>query len=142
LFWFAWTSVPAYNIHWIVPILATALFGYSFYTLILMSYIYVEDSYMVFSASALAGVGLVRNLAGGVFPLFGMQMFENSGYNWAGTLLGGLALLLAPIPFVLERYGTKLRSRSPYARQHMDDEDYWNGVEESDGAGEQRASIL
>jgi hypothetical protein len=64
-----------------VPILATSLFGYSFYTLILMTYLYVEDSYMVFSASALAGVGLIRNLAGAGFPLFGSQMFENEGYN-------------------------------------------------------------
>ncbi len=80
-FWFAWTSVPSYNIHWIVPILGTALFGFSFYTLILMSYMYVEDSYMVFSASALAGVGLVRNLAGAGFPLFGRQLFVNEGFE-------------------------------------------------------------
>ncbi|APA11874.1 hypothetical protein sscle_08g066440 [Sclerotinia sclerotiorum 1980 UF-70] len=121
LFWFAWTSPPQYHIHWIVPILATTLFGYSFYTLILMTYLYVEDSYMVFSASALAGVGLIRNLAGAGFPLFGKQMFVNVGYNWAGTILACLALLLVPIPFILERYGPRLRARSLFARQHMDD---------------------
>lgn len=120
LFWFAWTSPPQYNIHWIVPILATVMFGFSFYTLILMTYMYVEDSYMVFSASALAGVGLVRNLAGAGFPLFGTQMFQNEGYNWAGTILAFLAILLVPIPFILERYGTRLRAKSPFARQHMD----------------------
>lgn len=124
LFWFAWTSPPQYNIHWIVPILATVMFGFSFYTLILMTYTYVEDSYMHFSASALAGVGLIRNVAGGGFPLFGTQMFENEGYNWAGSILAFLAILLVPIPFILERYGTRLRARSPYARQHMDEDDY------------------
>ncbi|KIX93496.1 uncharacterized protein Z520_10674 [Fonsecaea multimorphosa CBS 102226] len=123
LFWFGWTSVPTYNIHWMVPILATVVFGWSFYTLILMTYMYIEDSYMVFSASALAGVGLIRNLAGAGFPLFGTQLFENEGYNWAGTILGCLAILLVPIPFVLERFGTRLRRKSPYARQHMDDDD-------------------
>lgn len=121
LFWFAWTSPPQYNIHWIVPVLATTLFGYSFYVLILMTYLYVEDSYMVFSASALAGVGLVRNLAGAGFPLFGRHMFVNLGYNWAGTILACLAMLLVPIPFILERYGPRLRARSSFARQHMDD---------------------
>lgn len=120
LWWFAWTKPPEYNIHWIVPVLATALFGFSFYTLILMTYMYAEDAYMVFSASALAGIGLVRNLAGGTFPLFGNQMFENEGYNWAGTILACLAMLLIPIPFVLEKYGTGLRTRSPWARDHMD----------------------
>ncbi|KAM3084051.1 hypothetical protein ACMFMG_001841 [Clarireedia jacksonii] len=123
LFWFAWTAPPQYHIHWIVPILATSLFGYSFYTLILMTYLYVEDSYMVFSASALAGVGLIRNLAGAGFPLFGSQMFENEGYNWAGSILAFLAMVLVPIPFVLERWGPRIRARSPWARQHMDDDD-------------------
>lgn len=123
LSWFAWTTPTEYHIHWIVPVLATVLFGWSFYALILMTYLYIEDSYMVFSASALAGVGLIRNLAGAGFPLFGNQLFQNEGYNWAGTILACLAMLLIPIPFVLERYGTKLRSRSPWARQHMDGND-------------------
>lgn len=75
LFSFAWTSVPTYNIHYIVPILATCLFGWSFYTLFLMTYLYIEDSCMTFSASALAGVGLMGNLAGAGFPLFGTAMY-------------------------------------------------------------------
>lgn len=33
-----------------------------------------EESYLHFAASALAGIGLVRNLFGCVFPLFGRQM--------------------------------------------------------------------
>jgi len=43
LFWFAWTSQS--GTYWIVPIIATAFFGWSFYTLILMTYQYTEDSY-------------------------------------------------------------------------------------------------
>ena len=43
LFWFAWTSYK--SVHWIVPIIASALWGWSFYTLILMTYTYTEDSY-------------------------------------------------------------------------------------------------
>lgn len=48
-------------------------------------------------------------------------MFENLGYRWAGSLLGFLALVMTPIPFVLAYYGRKLRKRSPWAREHMDD---------------------
>ncbi|KJX93368.1 MFS multidrug transporter like protein [Zymoseptoria brevis] len=119
LFWFAWTSPPEYGIHWIVPVLATVMFGFSFYTLILMTYLYTEEAYLVYSASALAGIGLSRNIFGCVFPLFGTQMFEGLGYNWAGTILAVVACLLVPIPFILERYGPSLREKSPYARQHM-----------------------
>ena len=45
LFWFAWTTYK--SVHWIVPIIASGLWGWSFYTLILMTYNYTEDSYKV-----------------------------------------------------------------------------------------------
>lgn len=83
---------------------------------------YTEDSYGVYSASALAGLGLVRNTAGAGFPLFGRQMFETLGYQWAASLLAFLALLLIPIPFVLARYGFRLRKKSPWASRHITQE--------------------
>lgn len=48
-------------------------------------------------------------------------MFSYLGNQWAASLLAFLAVLLVPIPFVLERYGRALRLRSPWAKQHMDD---------------------
>lgn len=117
LFWFAWTTYKSINPA--VPVLATALWGWSFYTLILMTYQYTEDTYKTYAASALAVIGFVRNLAGAGFPLFGAQMFENEGYQWAGSILAFLALVMVPIPFILDRYGERLRRRSPWAAQHM-----------------------
>lgn len=119
LFWFAWTTYKSINPA--VPVLATALWGWSFYALILMTYQYTVDAYKEYAASALAGLGLVRNLAGAGFPLFGDQMFENEGYQWAGSILAFLALVMVPIPFVLDKYGQRIRQRSPWAAQHMDD---------------------
>ncbi|KUI59671.1 Caffeine resistance protein 5 [Cytospora mali] len=119
LFCFAGTSSP--STHPIFPILASSLWGFSFYTLILMTFTYTEDSYKVYSASALAGIGLIRNVFGAGFPLFAHSLFTELGYQWAGTLLAGLAMILVPIPFVWSRYGRLLREKSPWARQHMDD---------------------
>lgn len=119
LFWFAWTtdaSIPP-----IVPIVASAFWGWSFYTLILMTFQYTEDAYRVYSASALAGIGLIRNIAGAAFPLFGRHLFQRLGYQWGGSLLAFLSIALIPIPFVLARYGPAIRRRSPWASQHMDD---------------------
>lgn len=48
-------------------------------------------------------------------------MFLNEGFQWAGTILAFLAVLLIPIPFILAKYGRAIRMRSPWARQHMDD---------------------
>lgn len=102
-----------------------------------MTYTYTEDSYGQFSASALAGIGLVRNVAGAGFPLFGRQLFVNLGFQWGGSVLAFLAVVLVPIPFVLERYGRGLRERSPWARVHMDvgGEGEGNGSRGGDGGG-------
>jgi DHA1 family multidrug resistance protein-like MFS transporter len=60
-------------------------------------------------------------VVGGVFSLFVTQKFENFGYRWwAGSLLGLLAFVLMPIPFILQDLGRVLRKCSPWAREHMD----------------------
>jgi hypothetical protein len=85
-----------------------------------MTYMYTEDSYNVYSASALAALGLVRNLFGAGFPLFSQVLFTNKGYQWGGSILAFLALGLTPIPFILARYGPALRKKSPWASSHME----------------------
>ena len=42
-------------------------------------------------------------------------MFNALGVNWAGTLLGCVALILVPIPVVFWRYGAKIRTKSKFA---------------------------
>lgn len=92
---FAWTSYS--SVPWIVPIIASSLFGAGQYIVVLGILNYVVDSYQTYSASALAGVILVRNTVGAGFPLFGKQMYTTLGYEWAGSLLGFLSLLFIPI---------------------------------------------
>ncbi|KAK0660157.1 Efflux pump FUB11 [Lasiodiplodia hormozganensis] len=122
LFWFAWTSYP--SVHWIVPIVASAFFGAGIYIIILAILNYVVDSYQTYSASALAGVILVRNLVGAGFPLFGKQMYQTLGWEWAGTLLAFLSIPLCAIPFVFFYKGEAIRLKSPWAREHFgQDED-------------------
>lgn len=77
----------------------------------------------VFSASALAGIGLIRNIAGAAFPLFGRRLFKALGYQWGASVLAFLGVALVPIPFVLLRYGPTIRKNSPWASQHMEESD-------------------
>lgn len=91
---------------------------------------------------ALTGVILIRNIVGAGyvaareervrvmltaivrFPLFGTQMYDYLGYEWASTLLAFLAILMVPIIFLWYFYGERLRLKSPFAREHFDqDED-------------------
>lgn len=121
LFWFAWTSFK--SVPWIVPIVASSFFGLGIYIVILSFLSYVVDSYQTYSASSLAGVIFVRNAVGTGFPLFAKQMYSRLGYEWASTLLGFLALLFVPIPFLFFWKGEAVRLRSPWARENFGRDD-------------------
>lgn len=88
-----------------------------------MTLTYTEDAYKTYSASALAGIGLVRNLAGAGFPLIGRRLFLSTGTRTASLVLMAIAVCLVPIPFVLEKRGLSLRKRSPWAAAHEDEDD-------------------
>jgi DHA1 family multidrug resistance protein-like MFS transporter len=42
-------------------------------------------------------------------------MFQGIGVNWAGTLLGCVALILVPIPVVFYKFGARIRQKSKFA---------------------------
>ena len=56
-----------------------------------------------------------RSAVGAAFPLFTVQMYHGMGVQWASTLIGLVALLLAPIPFLFFKYGAKIRESSTFA---------------------------
>lgn len=59
--------------------------------------------------SAIAANGVLRYLLGAVFPLFTIPMYQSLGPHWAGSIFAFIALLLMPIPWLLFRFGYKLR---------------------------------
>jgi DHA1 family multidrug resistance protein-like MFS transporter len=69
----------------------------------------------MFAASAIAANTFLRSLAGSGFPLFATQMIEGMGVQWAGTLLGCVALALVPLPVLFYLKGAKIRERSTFA---------------------------
>ena len=103
------------NVHWIVPALSGIFTGFGLMSIFLQSLNYLVDAYLMFAASAIAGNTLMRSLAGAGFPLFARQMFNGMGIQWAATLLGCVAVVLAPIPFIFWKYGPAIRAKSAYA---------------------------
>jgi MFS family permease len=74
---------------------------------------YVVDCYARHAASASAAVVVVRSLAGFGFPLFAPAMLRALDYGWSNTLLALLCVALGlPAPFLLWRYGERLRASS------------------------------
>ncbi|KAH7126683.1 major facilitator superfamily domain-containing protein [Dendryphion nanum] len=112
LFWFGWTANPP--THWIACIAAGVPFGIGFVTLFLGTNAYITDCYGCFSASALAANAVMRSLFSAGFPLFARQMYVKLGTPWASSVLGFIALGMAPVPWLLYRYGPKLRAMSKY----------------------------
>jgi len=114
LFWFGWSGYKS-SIHWIVPTLSGLLTGFGLLSIFLQSLNYLVDAYLMFAASAIAGNTFLRSLAGAGFPLFSQYMFKSLGVNWAGTLLGCVALCLVPIPVAFLIYGERIRRKSAFA---------------------------
>ncbi|KAH8594516.1 putative MFS transporter [Bisporella sp. PMI_857] len=112
LFWFGWTANP--SIHWAACIAAGIPFGISFVTLFLGTNAYLTDCYGRFSASALAANAVMRSLFSAGFPMFARQMYVVLGTPWASSLLGFIALAMAPVPWLLYTYGPRLRAMSKY----------------------------
>lgn len=133
LFWFAWTSRP--DVHWISPVLATVPFAWGNICVFTSATLYLVDVYGPMNgASALAANGLVRYIAGAVFPLFTVQskscifedfvkgyladsimsVYDRLGIAWATSLLGFLSLTMLPIPWVLFRFGPQIRKKSHF----------------------------
>ncbi|TVY91282.1 putative transporter [Lachnellula willkommii] len=114
LFWFGWSGYRK-DIHWIVPTLSGLLTGFGLLSIFLQSLNYLVDAYLMFAASAIAANTFLRSLAGAGFPMFSQYMFKALHVNWAGTLLGFVALALVPIPICFIIYGERIRGRSAFA---------------------------
>ncbi|KAK0743295.1 major facilitator superfamily domain-containing protein [Schizothecium vesticola] len=114
LFWFGFTTYP--HIHWIVPILGSLVFGIGTMLAFTGIFTFLVDAYPRYAASALAGNALVRCSFAAAFPLFGIQLYEGLGFQWATGLLAFVTFAMLPFPYLFFRYGKRLRSRSRYAK--------------------------
>lgn len=113
LFWMGWTASPDVSI-W-SPILAAALFGFGVTGVFICAYMYVIDSYEMYSASALTFTALVRYVVAGGMTVVGIPFYENMGVHYTLTILACISCLLVFVPYALYKWGHLLRKRSKYA---------------------------
>lgn len=111
-FWFAWSGTE--GVHWIVPVLSGVPFGWSMVTLFVGLLGYLAETYLEVVASCLASATVMRSLFAFGFPLFTPTMYEDLTPEWAGTLLGCILCLFAPIPFLFYKFGPAIRRRSKF----------------------------
>lgn len=113
LFWMGWTANP--NISIWSPIIASFVFGYGITGIFITAYMYIIDSYEVYSASALTFVSLVRYVIAGGMTVIGIPFYENVGVAHTCTILACIACVLVPIPYIFYKYGYIIRRKSKYA---------------------------
>ncbi|KAG1767680.1 MFS general substrate transporter [Suillus occidentalis] len=120
MFIYAWTASP--NIPWIAPLIGLTAFMAGTSVIFQVSILYIADCYGPYASSAQAGQSLARNLMALMFPLFTQQMFAGMTYKWGLTLWALISLVMAPTPWVLFFYGSKIRSRSKVSRKILEAE--------------------
>ncbi|KAL2785811.1 major facilitator superfamily domain-containing protein [Aspergillus keveii] len=113
LFIFAWTSRA--SIHWMIPILGQGTAFLGSMLIYVPCNFYMLDVYgSKYGASASGASSLTRYALSTAFPLFVPQMYDALGVGWATSLLGFVAVAMAPIPWVFFYLGPRLRERSSY----------------------------
>jgi hypothetical protein len=98
------------RVHWIVPEIGTAVIGFGMINIVMCVQTYLIDAFTIHAASVIAASAVLRSLFGALFPLFGLSLYNKIGLGWGNSLLGFIALLLAPVPWVFRIYGERIRT--------------------------------
>ena len=115
VFIYGWTT--QYEVHWIVPIIGTALVGLGNLTGMMTIQTYLVDAFTVHAASAIAANTVLRSVFGAFLPLAGLDMFDALGLGWGNSLLGFIALALIPVPVLFRFRGERIRKSKRFEVQ-------------------------
>lgn len=108
LFVYGW-SVEA-HVHWIIPQIGTAITGFGSILIFIGIQTYLVDAFVEHAASVIGANAVLRGTAGALIPLGGLDMYNALGWGWGNSLLGFIALVFAPMPWVFGLYGAKIRN--------------------------------
>ncbi|KAI0434785.1 major facilitator superfamily domain-containing protein [Xylaria sp. FL1042] len=111
LFIYGWTAQA--RVHWIAVDIGIFInmFGGQLTSIALSAY--VIDAYPEHTSSAIAATQFLRSLTAFLFPLFTPSLYRVLGYGWGNSTIAFASLFLAlPAPFVIWRFGARLRQRA------------------------------
>jgi hypothetical protein len=113
LFLFAWTANPPTP--WPVSVVAIGFIGAGFNTIFQQCINFLVDTYRLYAASAVSANTFLRSCLAAGLPLAARPMYTKLGVGPATSILGGIAALALPVPFLFMKYGLSLRKRSRFA---------------------------
>ncbi|MCJ1307686.1 hypothetical protein MMC25_001334 [Agyrium rufum] len=116
---FAWTSLGPPAVHWIAPLIFSALVGIANYAIYMATIDYMVAAYGPYSASATGGNALARDFLAGVAALYATPFYEHVGtkykLEYPTTILACMAFLFTLPIYVFYMYGPQIRARSKFA---------------------------
>ena len=110
LFLYGWSAEK--HTHWIVPIIGTLFVGFGLLATFMPIQTYLVDAFTIHAASAIAANTVLRSLMGSFLPLAGPKLYATLGLGWGNSLLGFIAVALAPVSWIFFKYGEQIR-KSP-----------------------------
>lgn len=115
MFVYGWTSYS--TIHWMGPTVGLTMVGFGTTVVIVGNANYLIDAYSQYAASTVGAVGLVENIAIAFLPLATTALYTGLGFQWASSVLAFVSLALVATLFVVLKWGTAIRSRSPFMKE-------------------------
>ncbi|KAH7410611.1 major facilitator superfamily domain-containing protein [Cadophora sp. MPI-SDFR-AT-0126] len=111
LLFYGWTAEN--RVYWIAVDVAILISLMGIQCVSMISTAYIIDSYSGHTSSAMAATRFIESMCAFLFPLFSPRMYEVLGYGWANTTLCFIGLIIGlPYPWVLWKYGAKLRAKA------------------------------
>ncbi|KAF7325322.1 putative transporter [Mycena venus] len=107
LLMYGWTAY--HRVHWIAPMIGTGIMGFGMIVMVMVVTTYLVDAFTAHAASVTAANAVLRSLLGALLPLAGLGLYDAIGLGWGNTLLGLIALVLAPVPWLLSVFGERIR---------------------------------
>ncbi|KAI1109564.1 MFS transporter [Nemania sp. NC0429] len=99
-----------------VMLLTTGLFGTTLTIVFLPLNAYVVDAFGLYAASGMTAVIVARCLMSTVLPLAADPLVRKFDWGLGISVLGGIGLVLAPIPILVYTYGSRWRQLSDYTK--------------------------
>lgn len=107
---YGWTAQA--HAQFVIPIVGTGLCGFAAYTVTIPVTTYLADTFGIYRASAMSAMTMTRNAMSTVLPLAAPALYRRLGLGWGNSVLAFIALSMAPVPFLLLKYGEQIRRAS------------------------------
>ncbi|CVK87011.1 related to mfs-multidrug-resistance transporter [Fusarium proliferatum] len=109
--------------HWIVPTAGGTVLAICLMLIHVSCFSCVADTYAAYAASIIASNTVTRCIGSAGAPIFTSRTFEALGMGGGGSLIAGVAALLAVIPFLLYRSGHTIESEVSTLLLEQDSQD-------------------